>query len=137
MAETLKSMIADARSVTRALSPADTSQALERGDVRLLIDVREPQEYCEEHAAGAVNVPRGMLELLADPESPATDAALTTERARRIVVYCTKGPGARSLFAARTLTNMGYDNVEVLDGGLVAWGQAGLPVQRGDAAVAS
>jgi len=44
-------------------------------------------------------------------------------------VYCTKGPGARSLLAAQTLTNMGYENVEVLGGGLNAWAEAGLPVE--------
>lgn len=130
MADTLKSMIAEARSVTRALSPADTSHAVASGEVQLVIDVREPQEFQAEHVAGAVNIPRGILELSADPESPVADATLNAERASRIVVYCTKGPGARSLLAARTLMSMGYDNVEVLDGGLIAWVEAGLPVQR-------
>ena len=47
----------------------------------------------------------------------------------RILVYCTKGPGARSLLAAQTLTSMGYEYVEVLAGGLVGWAEAGLPVE--------
>jgi rhodanese-related sulfurtransferase len=45
-------------------------------------------------------------------------------------VYCTKGPGARSLLAAQTLKGMGYENVEVLEGGLTAWAEAGLPVEK-------
>ncbi len=44
-------------------------------------------------------------------------------------MYCTKGPGARSLLAAQTLKSMGYERVEVLGGGLVAWTEAGLPVE--------
>ncbi len=55
---------------------------------------------------------------------------LTADQAGRILVYCTKSPGARSLLAAQTLASMGYDGVEVLDGGLVAWQAAGLPVER-------
>ena len=47
-----------------------------------------------------------------------------------MLVYCTKGPGARSLFAARTLMDMGYENVDVLAGGLNAWAEAGLPVEH-------
>jgi rhodanese-related sulfurtransferase len=43
-------------------------------------------------------------------------------------VYCTKGPGARSLLAAQTLSSMGYEHVEALGGGLNAWAEAGLPV---------
>ena len=44
-------------------------------------------------------------------------------------MYCTKGPGARSLLAAQTLSSMGYEHVEVLGGGLNSWAEAGLPVE--------
>jgi rhodanese-related sulfurtransferase len=60
------------------------------------------------------------------------DPALSADRSARILVYCTKGPGARSLLSAQTLSSMGYENVEVLSGGLMAWAQAGLPLE-GDA----
>lgn len=40
------------------------------------------------------------------------------------------GPGARSLLAAQTLASMGYERVEVLGRGLVAWDAAGLPGKR-------
>ena len=73
---------------------------------------------------------RGLLELRADPSSPVADATLTANRSVRILVYCTKGPGARSLLAAQTLKSMGYEHVEVLGGGLMAWAEAGLPVER-------
>ena len=56
--------------------------------------------------------------------------ALGAARSGRVLVYCTQAPGFRSLLSAQTLASMGYERVEALDGGLVAWEAAGLPVER-------
>ena len=127
---TLSSMIAAARSTAREVAPAEACDALNRGAVDLVLDVREPQEYRRGHIAEALNIPRGWLEIRADPGSPASDPALSARRSGRILVYCTKGPGARSLLAVQTLSSMGYEHVAVLAGGLIAWEEAGLPVER-------
>jgi rhodanese-related sulfurtransferase len=74
--------------------------------------------------AGAVHVPRGMLEFYADPSSPAHHSDLLPER--RVILHCARG--GRSARAAVTLAAMGYRDVAHLDGGLTAWRQAGLPV---------
>jgi rhodanese-related sulfurtransferase len=129
MALTLAEMVGVARFQMRELSPAQAAEASNRGQLDLIVDVREPAEYEEGHVPRAINIPRGLLELRADPASPGADADLSADRSARIVVYCTRGPGARSLFAAQTLTSMGYDNVEVLGGGLMAWAEAGLPIE--------
>jgi rhodanese-related sulfurtransferase len=129
MSLTLSEMIASARSRAREISPAQAADAENHGELELIIDVREPAEYRESHVPRAINIPRGLLELRADPASPAADAALSADRSARILVYCTKGPGARSLLAAQTLTDMGYEQVDVLGGGLMAWAEAGLPVE--------
>jgi rhodanese-related sulfurtransferase len=129
MALTLKEMVATARSQAHAIPPDRAAEASARSELALIVDVREPGEYQECHLPKAVNVPRGLLELRADPASPGADPALSGDLSARILVYCTRGPGARSLLAAQTLTSMGYGNVEVLEGGLMAWSQAGLPVE--------
>jgi rhodanese-related sulfurtransferase len=129
MAVTLAEMVGVARSETCELSPAQAAEASNHGQLDVIVDVREPAEYEEGHVPRAINIPRGLLELRADPASPGADADLSADRSARIVVYCTRGPGARSLFAAQTLTSMGYDNVEVLGGGLMAWAEAGLPIE--------
>lgn len=131
MALTLREMIASARSEAREISPAQAAQADNDAELDLIVDVREPAEYGDGHLPRAVNVPRGVLELRADPSSPTADPALSADRDARILVYCTKGPGARSLLAAQTLKSMGYERVEVLGGGLIAWVEAGLPVEAG------
>jgi len=133
MSESLASMIAAARSVANEVPPDAAREALDSGAVKLVLDVREPEEFREAHVPDAVNIPRGLLEIRADPASPAADPSLSAERSARVLVYCTKGPGARSLFAARTLMDMGYENVDVLAGGMNAWAEAGLPVERSTA----
>jgi rhodanese-related sulfurtransferase len=137
MSLTLAQMVANARSEAREISPADAAQAYNSAELAVIVDVREPGEFHEGHVPEAVNVPRGLLELRADPASPVADQTLSADQAARILVYCTKGPGARSLLAAQTLTSMGYENIEVLGGGLVAWAEAGLPVEGQKQPVAS
>ncbi len=130
MALTLADMVAGARSQAREISPAEAAHADNQSGLKLIVDVREPAEYEQGHLPRAINVPRGVLELRADPASPAADRALCADRSARILIYCTKSPGARSLLASETLQSMGYDHVEVLGGGLMAWAEAGLPVEH-------
>jgi len=129
MGLTLKEMVATARSQTQEILPDEAAEADSRSQLDLIVDVREPGEFQESHLPRAVNVPRGVLELRADPASPGADPTLSADQSARILVYCTRGPGARSLLAAQTLTSMGYENIEVLAGGLMAWTEAGLPVE--------
>lgn len=130
MTETLSSMIASARAAIAEVAPVEAYEAQQRDEVHLIIDVREPHEFDDAHVRHSVNVPRGILELRADAEAPSADATLSAGRSKRIVLYCTRSPGARSLLAAQTLRNMGYESVAVLGGGLNAWTEAGLPVER-------
>ena len=137
MSRTLAEMVSTARSQAREISAAQAAEADNRSELALIVDVREPGEYAHTHVPQAINIPRGLLELRADPASPAADAALTADRTARILVYCAKGPGARSLLAAQTLNSMGYEHVEVLGGGLNAWVDSGLPVEgEGQPAIA-
>ncbi len=72
-----------------------------------------------------------MLELRAAADSPVSDPELAAHREELVFVYCTKSPSARSLFAAQTLATLGYGKVSVLEGGLNAWVEAGLPTEEG------
>jgi rhodanese-related sulfurtransferase len=122
-------MIATARSRVREIPPAAVKDGVDGGKIDLVVDVREPREWQQGHVPGALNVPRGLLELKADPESPVADPALARREAS-IVVYCTKAPSARSLFAAETLQEMGFANVAAMAAGLNGWREAGLPVEE-------
>ena len=93
----------------------------------LLIDIREDAEFRRGHLPGAVLSPRGLLEFEIHPlvERTAAGSDVAAED-REIVLYC--GTGGRSALAAKTLTDMGYRNAQSMDGGIVAWAEAGLPV---------
>ncbi len=68
---------------------------------------------------GAIHVPRGNLESRIERAAP--------DRARPIVVYC--AAGNRSVFAAKTLEELGYENVVSLAGGYTDWKRNGYPTQ--------
>lgn len=127
MAFGLKEMIQEARSSVQEVSVQDAHEGLRSGEVHMLIDVREPWEWDKGHISDAVSIPRGLLELRADPESPVTNPDLSGDMDARLVVYCTKAPSARSMLAAQTLGRMGFSNVAALRGGLEEWQAEGLP----------
>jgi len=127
MAFGLKEMIQEARSSVQEVSVQDAHEGLRSGEVHMLIDVREPWEWDKGHISDAVSIPRGLLELRADPESPVTNPELSGDKDARLVLYCTKAPSARSMLAAQTLGRMGFSNVAALRGGLEEWQAEGLP----------
>jgi DMSO/TMAO reductase YedYZ molybdopterin-dependent catalytic subunit/glyoxylase-like metal-dependent hydrolase (beta-lactamase superfamily II) len=90
----------------------------------LLLDVREPHEWCIEHAPKSMLMPVGRVRLQQD-ELP---------RHRQIVVVCRSG--GRSAAVTASLRRSGFDAVN-LAGGMCAWAASGLPVvaDGGDAAL--
>ena len=76
-----------------------------------LLDVREPDEVAAGAIAGAVMIPRGLLETSVEARLP--------DRSEPIVVMC--AGGTRSTFAAKTLNELGYERVVSMAGGFNAW----------------
>ena len=112
-----KAMLAEAKAVIETVSVQDLPYHMDDPDV-VLVDVRETVEREREGGIpGSVHAPRGLLEFHADPDSPAYNEMLHPER--RIILYC--GTGGRSALAAKTLIDMGYDDVASLAGGYAAW----------------
>jgi molybdopterin/thiamine biosynthesis adenylyltransferase/rhodanese-related sulfurtransferase len=108
------------RAVKSGIREVTTEEAKVRAAAgAVLIDVREADEWSNGHVPEAVFIPRGFLEQRVEEKVP--------EKSREIVVYC--AGGTRSAFAARTLQEMGYDNVASMAGGFGKWKELGLPVQ--------
>jgi molybdopterin/thiamine biosynthesis adenylyltransferase/rhodanese-related sulfurtransferase len=82
-----------------------------------LIDCREADEHAQGAIPGTIWIPRGKLEQRIEKAVP--------DRAATVVIYCASGN--RSLFAQRTLSELGYTNVRSLAGGFSGWKRAGLP----------
>lgn len=85
----------------------------------LLVDVREPGEFAEVRAPGAVLLPTSSLAARID-ELP---------RDRQLLVVCHLG--GRSAAVANFLLQRGWTDVHNVAGGMDAWERAGLPVRRG------
>lgn len=119
-------LLADARRRVRELMPWDLAERLARGEPPLLLDVREPGEFAALHIAGAVNVPRGVLEQACEWDYDATVPALAAGRAREIVVVCRSG--TRSLLAADVMQALGFERVSSLKTGLRGWNDHEQPL---------
>ena len=87
----------------------------------VLVDVREEKEYEESRIPSAVHVPQSQLANRAQE--------LKKHTARPVIAYCERGQ--RSRIAAGALAKLGFTEVYTLRGGLRAWSEAGLPVQKG------
>jgi rhodanese-related sulfurtransferase len=85
----------------------------------VLIDVCEPSEFAAGHAVGARNIPLGSLSGSRD---------LPSNKALPLVLLCASG--ARAGRAAGLLRKAGYEKATVVNGGMKAWREAGLPVDK-------
>ena len=124
MTTTAAEMVGEANAQIGHVSPMEASDEVASGKA-VMLDVREPVEW-EQHIKGAVQVPRGLLEFVADPASPKHNAEL--DPAGRVIVYCRSG--TRAALAALTLKTLGYEDVANLNGGFNAWKEAGLPTNE-------
>jgi rhodanese-related sulfurtransferase len=119
-------MVAAANAAVDQLSVEEAKRLVGRADVQF-VDVRDSAELAiQGKIPGAVHATRGMLEFYADPSSPAHKPELAS--GKRLILYC--GSGGRSALAAKTLKDMGVENVASMLGGFGAWQQAGGEIER-------
>jgi rhodanese-related sulfurtransferase len=125
-AKSVAHLVAEAKAQSECLSPAEVALELQHGHP-LLVDLREQAERLAHGCIpGAIHAPRGMLEFYADPTSVYHRAEF--DPLRRTILYCASG--GRSVLAAAALQTLGYARIAHLDGGLTAWREAGLAVDR-------
>jgi rhodanese-related sulfurtransferase len=86
----------------------------------LIVDVREPNEYTQLRARGAVLLPLGRL----------NGRVKDLPRDRELLLMCRTG--GRSQNATQFLQAQGFSNVTNVSGGIVAWHAAGLPTTSGE-----
>lgn len=125
MATSVKQMMAEANAAVPRISPAQAKELIAKSEA-VVVDVRDATEVRSTgKLAGALHIPRGMLEFQADPELPSHNKAL--DKAKTVIVYCASG--GRSALAGKTLKDMGYGQV-LNGGGFMELAQGGVPVER-------
>jgi len=86
----------------------------------LVLDVRDGEEYAKGHVLNSRHLPMGEL--------AERSAEIEKYKAKPVIVVCQSGN--RSDKAAATLRKQGFGQVFSLNGGIGAWQQAGLPLER-------
>jgi rhodanese-related sulfurtransferase len=126
-------MAEEAYRAVPTVKPADVQRRQKKEENLLVIDVRDAADVAQTGTVpGAVNLSFGALTYLADNEVPESwrDPRLA-DRSRPIITTCILGPlGA---IGGKLLHDMGFTNVQTLEGGVQAWIDAGLPVAKNGA----
>jgi rhodanese-related sulfurtransferase len=103
----------------RGLSTANAVQLINR-EKAVVVDVSETEEFAQGHIGGARNVPLNQLEQRL-PE-------VARNKALPVLLVCPNGMRANRALA--TAKKLGYDKAQVLAGGLRAWKDANLPIEK-------
>lgn len=106
------------RSGATGVSTSEAVQLINR-EKGVLIDVSEPGEYAVGHAGGSKNLPFGSLE---------TSNDLPRNKSLPLLLMCPTG--ARAQRAVAILSKRGHERVHSVTGGLAAWREANLPIER-------
>ncbi len=103
------------------VTPSEAVQLMNR-EKASVVDVSEPAEYAAAHVPGSKNVPLARLDAATD---------LPKNKALPVLVMC--ATGVRSGRAAAAIRKQGYERVHPVAGGLAAWREANLPVDKATA----
>ena len=119
-----KDYLADANAVVPKVAVEDGIAHHAAGDA-VFIDVRDGKDIEETGTiAGAVHIPRGLIEFAADDSTPLHNPVLAKDAA--IMIVCKAG--GMAALTGKTLIDMGYKNVSNV-GGFQAWKDAGGPTE--------
>jgi len=126
-------LLKQAKNEVEELFPWDVEEMLDEGQELLIIDVREPYEYKKMRIENSINVPRGVLETACEWAFDETVPELVMARDKKVLIVCRSGN--RSVFAARTLNQMGFKQAYSLQTGLRGWNEYDLPLINDDGQV--
>ena len=122
---TVIQMVSEANEQVEEISVANALRLVKQENI-LFIDVRDVREVAKTgRVLGARHVPRGMLEMWIDPETPYHREFFKEDR--KFIFYCASA--WRSALAAKTAQDMGLTPVAHLEGGINAWIDAGGPIE--------
>ena len=112
--KTIQNLVSEAMSEIKTIDAEQAYQMLKDKNCNL-IDIRESNELENTgRVEGASHIPRGMLEVYLDPNSPMLQNGQIDQN-KEFVLFC--AGGVRSALAAKSLKEMGYQNISHIEGG--------------------
>ncbi|MFH1700692.1 MAG: rhodanese-like domain-containing protein [Candidatus Zixiibacteriota bacterium] len=117
--EKKKDMISEAKNAVGLVTVDELAEIMSNNQEFSIIDIRTEDEYTQGHINGSVWIARGMLEFKAG-QGPLKDFD------KKYILYCRVD--SRSALAAKTLIDLGYQDVSILKGGFSVWCNAGYSI---------
>ena len=112
--KTIQNLVSEAMSQIKTIGAGEAYQMVQNKNCNL-IDIRESNELENTGSVeGATHIPRGMLEVYLDPNSPIFQNGKIDQN-KEFVLFC--AGGVRSALAVKSLKDMGYQKVSHIDGG--------------------
>ena len=112
--KTIQNLVSEAMSEIKTIDAGEAYQMVQNKNCNL-IDIRESNELENTGSVeGATHIPRGMLEVYLDPNSPIFQNGQIDQN-KEFVLFC--AGGVRSALAVKSLKDMGYQKVSHIDGG--------------------
>ncbi len=112
--KTIQNLVSEAMSEIKTIDAGEAYQMVQNKNCNL-IDIRESNELENTGSVeGASHIPRGMLEVYLDPNSPIFRNGQIDQN-KEFVLFC--AGGVRSALAVKSLKDMGYQKVSHIDGG--------------------
>ena len=123
--KSIQNLVSDAMSEIKTINADEAYQKFENNNCNL-IDIREINELDNTgRVEGASHIPRGMLEVYLDPNSPIIQNG-QVDKNKELILFC--AGGVRSALAVKSLKEMGYEKVSHIDGGFAVMSNSGFKI---------
>ena len=123
--KSIQNLVSKAMSEIKTINADDAYQKFENNNCNL-IDIREINELDNTgRVKGASHIPRGMLEVYLDPNSPIIQNG-QIDKNKELVLFC--AGGVRSALAVKSLKEMGYEKISHIDGGFAVMSSSGFKI---------
>ena len=123
--KSIQNLVSDAMGEIKTINAEEAYQKFENNNCNL-IDIREINELDNTgRVEGASHIPRGMLEVYLDPNSPIIQNG-QVDKNKEIILFC--AGGVRSALAVKSLKEMGYEKISHIDGGFAVMSSSGFKI---------
>lgn len=114
----IEQIVEQARKDVNECDNSALKDAINQG--KLIIDVREPNEFDQDSIENAINIPRGLIEF-SITSHPETKSYFKSTQPKDVDIYLYCRTGGRSALAAQSLKTLGFNRVYSLRDGFLKW----------------
>ena len=123
--KSIQNLVSEAMHEIKTINADEAYQKFEKNNCNL-IDIREINELDNTgRVEGASHIPRGMLEVYLDPNSPIIQNG-QVDKNKELILFC--AGGVRSALAVKSLKEMGYEKISHIDGGFASMSSSGFKI---------